>query len=205
MGLWKTLILTGFIKSTIGTSFISIGVALIFNGFVNPDIVTNFYLFGIISILMGFVIYFVGDKYKRDQEKKNVEIIQSNTENYIQAESERIKTQMKKIIEEEEEKKERAIKARFSQLEKGICTDIQDNNPNIEKYCSSKEVDYAILMYPQDFPMKSILEIGRQKAVAQGEVPDNEWMVNYVNALYVGGFINKKQTNEGLKLLGVSV
>jgi hypothetical protein len=203
MEIWKTICITGFFKSTIGTSFISIGVALIFNGFVNPDTVTNFYLFGIISILMGFVIYFVGDRYKRDQEKKNVEIIQTNTENYIQAESERIKVQMKKIIEEEEEKKEQAIKNRFAGLERGICTDISSGStPNIEKYCRTREVDYTVLRYPQDFPMENIVEIGRQKAVSQGEVPTNDWLVNYVNALYVGGFISKKQCIHGFKILG---
>ena len=202
MEIWKTILCTGFIKSTIGTSFISIGVALIFNGAINSGVRETFYLYGIISVLVGCVIYFVGDMYKRQQEEKNVEIIQSNTESYIQAESERIKASMKKIIEEEETNKENAIKRRFDSLEKGICEDVADDNPNIKKYCQSREVDYTLLIYPTDFPMKEIMNIGRQKAIAQGEIPNNKWMKRYVDALYNGGFIHKKQHEDGLLLLG---
>ncbi|MDH7506178.1 MAG: hypothetical protein QHH15_00480 [Candidatus Thermoplasmatota archaeon] len=86
-----------------------------------------------------------------------------------------------KEIDEEEEKKELAIKSRFAGLEKGICTDISSvSNPNIEKYCRTREVDYTVLRYPHDFPIK-------------------------VNALYVGGFISKKQSLKGLKILGVGI
>lgn len=205
MSIWKTIILTGFLKSTIGTSFISIGVALIFNGLINEGVRETFYLYGIIAVLIGCVIYFVGDVYKRKKEEENVEIIQDKTEKIVQDESDKIKEEMKKIIEEEEDRKDKAIKRRFNSLETGLCAEVEksdDGNNVLKEYCKSRHIDYSILIYPQDFPMKEVLKVGRQKAVAQGETPDEEWMDTYLKALYNGGFINLKQYTKGLHILG---
>lgn len=202
MNLFKTVIITGFFKSTIGTGLIALGISIIFNGLVNPGWNSNFPYLGAIAILIGVIVYFLGDIYKKDREKENVNIIQDKTERYVQDESERIKSHIHKIIAEEEEKKERTIKKRLELLEHGMCTDLEEENPTIKKYCQGRNTDITLLNYPEGYPTQEIVNIGRTKALFKGEEPTTLWLETYLKVLYNASLITMKQLKECLKLIG---
>lgn len=62
---FKTMILTGLIKSTIGTAFISLGVALFVYNYVQPGVYVDHTPFiSVILVLLGILTYVVGDLYK---------------------------------------------------------------------------------------------------------------------------------------------
>jgi hypothetical protein len=68
----KTMLITGFLKSTIGTMLIGLGSAILAYSFIQPGYTAHAPYVGIILILLGCIIYFIGDIYK--MRKKNEEL-----------------------------------------------------------------------------------------------------------------------------------
>lgn len=68
----KTMLITGFLKSTIGTMLIGLGTAILTYSFIQPGFADHAPYVGFIIILFGCIIYFIGDVYK--MRKKNEEL-----------------------------------------------------------------------------------------------------------------------------------
>ena len=112
----KTILLTGFLKSTLGTALISIGTAL----FVK-ELFTNLYLLGgvdayifaLIGIIGGVLIYLLGDIYQKEKKEDELNLIQD-----------RIIDIATKIIDQEEKQKNQRIDNQLKSIEYGLCNDI---------------------------------------------------------------------------------
>lgn len=105
---FRTMMISGFLKSTVGTGFISIGTTIIFMGLATPTYNENSIYIGITAMAIGALIYFAGDIYKTEQKKKEVKVIDDRIVNVKEETESQIKLEAEKvariIIEEEEEK-----------------------------------------------------------------------------------------------------
>lgn len=79
------MLLTGFLKSTIGTGLISLGMLILFTSISQPDsYATHAPIVGIVLIIAGCIIYLIGDIYKMIQKKNELTIINDVMDQKIQ-------------------------------------------------------------------------------------------------------------------------
>lgn len=204
---FRTMMYTGFLKSTIGTTLISLGVTIGFMSLSTPSYNENALYMAIIAVAFGFLTYFGGDIYKIEQKKKETRLIDNkittikkDTSDQIREEAEKV---VKIIVDEEEEKKQTAIKRRMAEMEQGICSDIIKLSENDDSlgYCGQRALNFKILSYPDGYPTDEMIKIATKKAILIRENPDKEWLENYFKILYEDGLISKKKLDECLGAL----
>jgi len=109
----KTMMLTGFLKSTIGTGLISLGMLILFMSISQPGAyAAHAPWLGLFVMGLGCVIYFLGDVYKMIQKKKELTIIETRTHEIVE-----------QIYKEANEKRDAEVKAKLEEFEEAICTD----------------------------------------------------------------------------------
>lgn len=196
----KTTIVTGFLKSTIGTGLISLGIVLEVQSYTQPGYYYYTPYVGIILILLGIIVYFFGDIYKVRKEKESVEIVQSETEELVNREAERI---AKIVVDRAEAEKLAMINRKFSQVEQGICGDLifmTDDGRELP-YCSSKlnTEDLVSIQYPDDFPAEEIVRIGIKK-INKLKLTRNK-IESYLIKLLSMGFISETKCVESFRIV----
>jgi hypothetical protein len=84
------MMLTGFLKSTLGTSFISIGLGTIIISIYDINVPDYFVMLGIICVLVGFIIYYFGDIYNinknEEMEFHRLDVVKKIVNNRIEEE-----------------------------------------------------------------------------------------------------------------------
>jgi uncharacterized membrane protein len=109
----KTMMLTGFLKSTLGTGLISLGMLILFMSISQPGAYANHApLVGIFIIAAGCLIYFLGDVYKMIQKKKELTIIEKRTHEVVE-----------KIYKEVNKERDEMLQKKLEEFEDAICTD----------------------------------------------------------------------------------
>jgi hypothetical protein len=114
----KTMLLTGFLKSTIGTLFISLGAGLLVYNYVQPsNYAAHTPYVGVILILFGFLSYFIGDWYKMKKKNEEFEHIDTHIEEKC---SEHLKEKAIEVVEElykkEQLKADAAVEKKLQRL-----------------------------------------------------------------------------------------
>jgi uncharacterized membrane protein len=108
----KTMMLTGFLKSTLGTGLISLGIMITFMSIAQP---TSYHpyspLLGILVVILGCIVYFLGDVYKMIQKKKELTIIEKRTHEVVE-----------KIYKEVNKERDEMLQKKLEEFEDAICT-----------------------------------------------------------------------------------
>lgn len=109
----KTMMLTGFLKSTLGTGLISLGMLILFMSISQPGAYAPHAPgVGILLLILGCVIYFLGDVYKMIQKKKELTIIEKRTHEVVE-----------KIYKEANKERDEILQKKLEEFENAICTD----------------------------------------------------------------------------------
>ena len=117
----KTMMLTGFLKSTLGTGLISLGMLILFMSISQPDTYAPYAPWvGIMVLILGCVIYFLGDVYKMIQKKKELTIIEKRTHEIVE-----------KIYDETNKERDEILQKKLEEFEDAICT-------NSDSLCNKK-------------------------------------------------------------------
>lgn len=174
---FKVMMVSGLIKSTVGTFLMTIGGSILVYSFVQPgNYAWHAPYSGIGLTLIGVVVYFLGDVYK---------VIQKRNED-------------KKRLEEQKEQFLKALGV-VSELEELLCRDIinlrikcNDSEGCNGEYCKGDIPDLYEDITPQTPPnaivKKAILEIENR-----GEVVTDSKILLELIRLNRDGKINKKQ------------
>jgi uncharacterized membrane protein len=108
----KTMMLTGFLKSTLGTGLISLGIMITFMSIAQP---TSYHpyspVLGILVVILGCIVYFLGDVYKMIQKKKELNIIESRTLEIV-----------KHVYQEANAERDQKVEEKLKEFEDAICT-----------------------------------------------------------------------------------
>lgn len=105
--------MTGLLKSTLETGFISLGIITLSNAIMNPTIGDRGFLLGALLLCIGVIIDFFGDVYKmrlKDEELKHTE-----------ARAEEIAEE--KAEEKAKEIAQKLVKKELNELEDTLCND----------------------------------------------------------------------------------
>jgi uncharacterized membrane protein len=117
----KTMMLTGFLKSTLGTGLISLGIMITFMSIAQP---TSYHpyspVLGILVVILGCIVYFLGDVYKMIQKKKELNIIESRTLEIV-----------KHVYQEANAERDQKVEEKLKEFEDAICT-------NSDSLCGKK-------------------------------------------------------------------
>lgn len=204
------MMITGFLKSTIGTGFISIGTTIIFMGLATPTYNENAVYVGITAMALGALIYFAGDIYKTEQKKKEVQVIddrigyvEEKTEEQIKLEAERV---ARHIVEEAEKEKQEIIAKKFREIELGVCGDLtkvcKDEHCGELPYCDEKIKEWQqIVSYPDKFPSRDIVQIARLKLSRRGITPTPELLTENIKCLHENQLISDIKCKECLETI----
>lgn len=108
----KTMMLTGFLKSTLGTGLISLGIMITFMSIAQPASYHPYSpVLGILVVILGCIVYFIGDVYKMIQKKKELTIIESRTHEIIE-----------QIYCEANKERDEILQKKLEEFEEAICT-----------------------------------------------------------------------------------
>lgn len=108
----KTMMLTGFLKSTIGTGLISLGILIIFMSMSQPQAYSvKAPWIGLLVLVLGCIAYFLGDVYKMIQKKKELNTIEVRTHEIVQ-----------QIYTEANAERDKKVEDRLKEFEDAICT-----------------------------------------------------------------------------------
>lgn len=108
----KTMMLTGFLKSTIGTGLISLGMLILFMSISQPGAyAAHAPWVGVLVMGLGCVIYFLGDVYKMIQKKKELTVIERRTHEIVE-----------QIYDEANKERDEILQKKLEEFEEAICT-----------------------------------------------------------------------------------
>ena len=108
----KTMMLTGFLKSTIGTGLISLGMLILFMSISQPQAyAAHAPWVGVLVMGLGCVIYFLGDVYKMIQKKKELTIIERRTHEIVE-----------QIYDEANKERDEILQKKLEEFEEAICS-----------------------------------------------------------------------------------
>jgi uncharacterized membrane protein len=108
----KTMMLTGFLKSTLGTGLISLGMLILFMSISQPSAyAAHAPWLGIFVLIMGCVIYFLGDVYKMIQKKKELTVIERRTHEIVE-----------QIYDEANKERDEILQKKLEEFEEAICS-----------------------------------------------------------------------------------
>lgn len=207
IGYLSTILLTGFFKSTVGTSLISLGIGIITYYFVQPS--SGFHpatpFMGIILFLAGIIVYFFGDIYKNERKKEEGRVIKDKTQVMVMKEATRI---AQAIVDEAEKDKEKAINRKFKQVENGICNDLKliTKDGRELPYCSSVVNDGDnYTRYPDDFPNDEIIKVAVLKLHGFGIPVTKEAIEGNLISLLSFGLISEEKCIDVLDELSRTV
>jgi len=202
----RTMLITGFLKSTIGTGLISLGLTTIFVAYtaapgMYPD---HTPLIGIILLIGGVLTYYSGDLYNISQSEK-LEVLRlkkaSDIVDYkINQEKDRLAEEVLKKAEREKEKIDIDVARQLRDIRDGICADLnQMANGDMDlEYCGThkgnKQLEYV--RYPDGTPVAEIIQIGINKLKLVNETVTIPMLKDYCNDLYDIGLITKNKLNE---------
>ena len=189
---------TGFVKSAIGTSLISLGVSVAVYSQINQDWPSHSVYVGLLAVVSGFLAYVVGDWFKKKQDEAVIDTVQNKTEAFVKKEAEEI---ARKIIEDEENRAQKAIKMRISNLERGVCQDVNElDDDDKAKYCKGNlGLRLNILEYPDATPANTIVGVAVMKANYGGHAPSIEFIDEYLKTLFEGGWLSLRKYKECLE------
>lgn len=108
----KTMMLTGFLKSTLGTGLISLGMLILFMSLSQPQAyAVHAPIIGILVLILGCIVYFLGDVYKMIQKKKELNIVEKRTHEIVE-----------QLYEEANKERDEILQKKLEEFEEAICS-----------------------------------------------------------------------------------
>lgn len=204
------MMVSGFIKSTIGTILISGGTTVFVAPFVAPPGVLPDHtaLIGIVFLMSGFIVYYAGDIYQinknKDIEVERLKKAEKIVDTKIKDERSRLAEEVKENALLRKEEIDRETDLKLDTIRRGLCTDISkisgDNNLT---YCnlSEKNPHLKYVRYPDSVDPMDIIGIGIKKLEDRNKTITTKDLVQYFNDLYDSGLISRIKLDECLNII----
>lgn len=199
----KTMIMTGFIKSTVGTLFISAGTTVSVAPLIVQNLPDHTILEGIILILIGFIIYYAGDIYNinrnRDMEDMRLQKAGNLVDVKIKEERSRLAEQVLTEYEHRKAELKEELDMKMDKIQQGVC---QIPGSEDVEYCGpyQNNIQLQRIRYPDSVSADEILRIGIEKLEGRkGKNITTNDISKYCNRMYEAGLISKKKLGECLE------
>lgn len=200
------MLITGFLKSTIGTALISLGITTIFVAFtaapgLYPD---HTPLVGILLLIGGVLVYYSGDIYNIAQSEKLEELRMKKASDIvdykINQEKDRLAQEVLDRAHKEKQQIDIDVAKQLRDIRDGICSDLNQMAEDGEEleYCGThtgnKQLEYV--RYPDSIMASEIIDIGIKKIKGKNGEPTIPGLVDYCEDLYELGLISKMKLKE---------
>src|SRR4030042_178962 len=149
----RRMLISGFVKSTIGTSLISLGFGIMLLWAYTPNLADHTPLIGLLSIGLGFGIYYAGDLYaiakSREIEEVRLKRASKIIDDKIEKEKDRIAQEVINTAEEEKLKIDSDLARKLLEIRDGVCSDLNTMTDEDLPYCGNVDRDSINdVMYP---------------------------------------------------------